>query len=215
MLHFHKVHVFLTSWNWLSHRNFIIDIYLIIQVSHLILLFYLAFSFSGYWLVDPVFIEIIRLTAGLSIEIREFGKDHLMHIRALQGIAHYIFKSSVNPLAFLFVNYIVVAYDLVTFLFFDPFVGLLENTCTWLSISNSNLSFPNHVHFINFLVFIVNYHIISVVPKSSWDQTGCNVIYECIVLHGTSWIFRIVKESSVFIYHICKQIFNSNFRFDF
>ena len=202
MLHLDEVHVFISCWNWLPHRNFIIDVDLIVQISNLILRFNLFFSFSRNWLVDPVFIEIIRLTAGLCMEIWEFGEDHLMHIRALQRITHYIFKRTINPLAFLLVNNIVVAYRLISFLFLDPFIRLFENTSTWLSISNTNLSFPNHIHFINFLVLIVNNHIISVATESSWDQAGRKVINECIVLLITSWIFCVIKESSVFFYHI-------------
>jgi len=109
----------------------------------------------------------------------------------------------------------VVAYDLSSLLTLDPFIWFLIYTSTWLSISNTNLSIPNHVHLIYFLVLIVYYKINWVVSESSWNQASCKVINESIVLLITSWIFCVIKESSVFIYHISIQILNSYFRFYF
>jgi len=155
------------------------------------------------------------LTASLCIEIWKFGENDLMQIWTLQCITHYIFKCSINPLAFLFVNDIMVTYNLVAFLAFHPFIRFFENTCTWLCISNTNLSFPNHVHFIHFLILIVNNHVFSVISEPSWYQTSCNIINKSIILDSTSWIFGVIEEPSISTYHIRKQILNSYFRFDF
>jgi len=83
MLHLNKVHVFITRWNRCSHANFIINVDLIVQVSNLILTTNLFGPLIRYRFVDPLFIKIITLTAGLCMKIWEFGEDHFMQIRAL------------------------------------------------------------------------------------------------------------------------------------
>lgn len=134
-----------------------------------------------------------------------------MQIRSFQSITFNLFKCCIYPLTFLFIYHIMVTNYLNSLLFFDKFIWKLKNTSTWFGISNTDNTFPNHVHLINFLIFIINNSIFYVWSESPGIQTSCYVIYKLIILHIAFRIFCIIKESSILIDHIRKEIFNCYF----
>lgn len=122
------------------------------------------------WFIDPVLVVVESFRTYLQLEVGEFCENDIMQIITLQCKTLGIIQCLVDKLAFPFVNYIVVANQLLVTLCFGHLVWLVGNTTVHVCVTDANEAFLYKVHLVHFLVLVIYYVVINIVKKTAWKE---------------------------------------------